>query len=123
MFGYTISLVAIGGTVQWGTFTSADAAYAALGPDVSDTTSIELTRSRPPLSFTPAGLVEIGSIPVTILGGTPRVEFAHEAVSADPNGFGTGFATECGGTLRTGAPQVAIGSIQMAQQSPTCHRR
>jgi len=97
MFSYTISLVAVGGTVQWGTFTPANAAYAPLGTDPSDNTSIEVNRLRPAGTFTPPGLSILGSIPVTILSGTPRIDIAHGPTTANPFGSGTGFGTMCDG--------------------------
>jgi hypothetical protein len=97
MFSYTISLVAVGGTVQWGTFTPADAAYTPLGQNVSDSVSVEINRSRPVSTFTAPGLSALGSITVTITSGLPHIDVAHGATTADPFGFGTGFGTECSG--------------------------
>ena len=115
MFSYTISLVAVGGTVQWGTFTPANAAYAANGTDPSDYTSIEVNRLRPAGTFTPPGLSILGSIPVTILSGTPRIDIAHSSITANPFGFGTGFGTSCDGfnlphTYALGDPANPCGS-------------
>src|SRR4029077_6973660 len=93
MFGYTISLEAVGGTVQWGTFTAADGAYTSTGSDFSDTQSVEVNRSRPVSTFTSPGLVVLGSIPVTIVSGAPLIQIAHGATTANPNGFGTAFGT------------------------------
>lgn len=95
IFSYTITLTAIGGLVQWGTFTAADANYTVLGTDIADNTGTEFNRSLPPGSVTPPGLVTLGSIPVTHVSGTPYIAIAHGTQPVNPFGFGTGFGTYC----------------------------
>ncbi len=97
LFGYSIVLKAIGGTVSWGTFTANDPAYAPLGADLIDSTDTQFTRFRPAQTFTPAGLTALGTIPVTVRGGDPGVVIGM-STSLDPFGFGTDFATQCEGS-------------------------
>src|SRR5882724_8276675 len=56
MFGYTLALQAVGGTVLWGTFTPSDAAYTDTSPQISSDTETEINQFRPVLTFTPPGL-------------------------------------------------------------------
>jgi len=97
MFGYTVSLKAVGGTVTWGTFTAGDSAYTDILPQISNSTEIEINQFRPPETFTPAGLVTIGTLPVTVDSGSPGIQVLIGPGILDPFGFGTGFATECSG--------------------------
>ena len=93
LFSYTITLSAVGGTVSWGTFTAADPTYVVLGPDLASNTQTEFTRASG--TFTPAGLVTLGSIPVTVVSGAPAIQIAHGPQTLNPFGFGTGFGTTC----------------------------
>jgi hypothetical protein len=70
LFSYTITLVATGGTVSWGTFTAADPAYFVSGSDLANSTQTEFNRMTDG-PFTPPGLVILGSIPVTPVSGAP----------------------------------------------------
>ncbi len=99
MFSYTVTLSAVGGSVQWGTFTAADASYTPIGTDLADNAQTEFNRARPPGTVTPPGLSTLGSIPVTILSGAPAVQIAHGQQQINPFGFGTGFGTDCDGSL------------------------
>src|SRR5882672_1510359 len=101
MFGYTIALRAVGGAVQWGTFTASDANYTNSSPQIQNNTEVEVNQFRPTGTFTPPGLATIGTIPVTILTGTPAIQLKigySQPTDLNPAGFGTGFATECDGT-------------------------
>ncbi len=97
MFSYTLALHAIGGTVTWGTYTPADAAYTESSPLISSDTEIEINRARPTGTVTPAGLATLGSIPVTVLTGEPGIFPQIGASVLNPFGFGTGFGTPCDG--------------------------
>ncbi|TMQ60769.1 MAG: hypothetical protein E6K76_00705, partial [Candidatus Eisenbacteria bacterium] len=83
---YTILLARTGGgTVTWGTFTPADAAYTPFGGQKTTDHDCSIDFQRTFGTFTPAGLFTIGSIPVTILSGSPGVEVANHPIDADPN--------------------------------------
>ncbi len=101
MFGYTIALKAVGGTVQFGTFTASDANYTNSSPQIQNDTEVEVNQFRPTGTFTPPGPATLGTIPVTPLTGTPAVNLKvgySQPTDLNPAGFGTGFATECDGT-------------------------
>jgi len=98
LFNYTITLVASGGTVSWGTFTAADPAYFVSGEDLANSTQTEFNRMTDG-QFTPPGLATLGSIPVTPVSGAPAIQIAHGTQTIDPFGFGTGFGTSCEGSI------------------------
>jgi hypothetical protein len=101
MFGYTIALKTVGGAVQWGTFTASDANYTNSSPQIQNNTEVEVNQFRPTGTFTPPGPATIGTIPATILAGTPAITLKigySQPTDLNPAGFGTGFATECDGT-------------------------
>src|SRR6267142_1521600 len=101
MFGYTIALKAVGGTVQFGTFTASDANYTNSSPQIQNDTEVEVNQFRPTGTFTPPGPATLGTIPVTPLTGSPAVNLKvgySQPTDLNPAGFGTGFATECDGT-------------------------
>jgi len=95
LFGYTITLAAIGGTVTWGTFAAADPDYEPLGQDLANDTQTEFVRFAPPTTTTPAGLITLGSITVAVVSGAPEIQIAHGTQTIDPFGYGTGFHTHC----------------------------
>ncbi len=97
LFGYTIVLKAVGGTVTWGAFTPLDPAYTPLGADLADSTDTQFTRMRPAQTFTAAGPLQLGTISVTSSSGTPGVVIGT-STGLDPFGFGTDFATQCDGS-------------------------
>src|SRR6266850_28617 len=97
MFSYTLALKAVGGTVTWGTFTPADAAYTDTSPQIQSDTEVEINRARPTGSFTPPGLATLGTIPVTRASGAPRIDVQIGASTVNPFGFGTGFGPSCDG--------------------------
>jgi hypothetical protein len=101
MFGYTLALKAVGGTVTWGTFTASDAAYTNSSPQISDSTEIEINQFRPTSTFTTPGLVAVGTLPVTIVSGSPAIQWQVGPGVLNPFGFGTGFATLCDGSTQT----------------------
>jgi PKD domain-containing protein/cadherin-like protein/Big-like domain-containing protein len=119
MFGYTLALKTVGGTVQWGTFTASDANYTNSSPQIQNNTEVEVNQFRPTGTFTPPGPATIGTIPVTILAGTPAIQLKvgySQPTDLNPAGFGTGFATECDGTQNfnfyiVGDPNDPCGSI------------
>src|SRR6267142_1062410 len=119
MFGYTIALRAVGGAVQWGTFTASDANYTNSSPQIQSNTEVEVNQCRPTGTFTPPGLATIGTIPVTILTGTPAIQLKigySQPTDLNPAGYGTGFATTCDGTQNlnfyiVGDPTDPCGSI------------
>ncbi len=94
LFEYTITLAAIGGTVTWGTFTSADPNYEILGEDLANNTQTEFSRFASSTT-TPPGLITLGTIPVAVTSGAPEIRIAHGTQTIDPFGFGTGFGTHC----------------------------
>jgi len=97
---FTLTLTAVGGTVTWGSFTTAgattSAAYADLngGVVISSSTQIEVDYGRASGFDTP-GLYTMGSIPVTPTSGTPSIVISFGQQPVNPSGFGTGFGTEC----------------------------
>src|SRR5437899_763524 len=97
MFSYTIALKAVGGTVTWGTFTAADAAYTDTSPQIQSNTEVEINKSRPTGTFTPPGVVTLGTIPVTVVADSPAIQVQIGASTINPFGFGTAFGTECDG--------------------------
>ncbi len=97
MFYYTLAFKAVGGTVLWGTFTASDAAYTDISPQISNSTEIEINQFRPPETFTPAGLSTLGTLPVTVLSGSPAIQLQIGGGLLNPSGFGNGFGTSCGG--------------------------
>src|SRR6185295_10612804 len=46
MFGYTLALKAVGGTVTWGTFTPSDNTYSDTAPPLISTTEIEINQFK-----------------------------------------------------------------------------
>jgi len=114
LFSYTVTLAALGGTVSWGTFTAADPSYESFGSDLASNTQTEFSRENSG-PFTPAGLVTLGTIPVTVISGAPAIQIAHGTQTIDPFGFGTGFGTTCDGfiypnTYLLGDPAFVCGS-------------
>ncbi len=116
MFSYTLALKTVGGSVVWGTFTPSDAAYTESSPTISSNTEIEINRARPTGTFTPPGLASIGTLPVSIAGGSPAVQVQIGASGINPFGFGTGFGTSCDGfffpnTYVVGDPADPCGAV------------
>src|SRR5947207_10990930 len=97
MFSYTLALKTVGGTVTWGTFTAADAAYTDTSPQIQSNAEVEINKARPVGTVTPAGLATLGTIPVTPASGAPRIDVQIGASAINPFGFGTGFGTSCDG--------------------------
>ncbi len=95
MFSYTIALEAVGGTVSFGTFTAADASYTDISPQIQSSTEVEINKARPTGTFTAPGLATLGTIPVTVVSGSPTVQVQIGASAINPFGFGTGFGTDC----------------------------
>ena len=76
IFSFQVYLSAVGGTVQWGTFTPDSSAYSTLQAQLQDTHDVEFTFQRQPAgSFTNPGLMSLGKIPVTITSGSPAITF------------------------------------------------
>jgi len=98
LFEYTIALKAAGGTVAWGTFTPNDAAYGELSPQMSNSTEVEINRTRL-TNFDPPGLHTLGTLPVTPLSGNPEIQVQIGAGTLNTFGFGTGFGTSCDGYI------------------------
>ncbi len=98
MFSYTLALRAVGGTVAWGNYVVADPNYFASSPVVNSDTEIEINMIRPSGTVTRAGLTTLGTIPVTPLSGTPRIDVQIGPSNINPFGFGTGFGTTCDGS-------------------------
>ena len=116
MFSYTIALKAVGGTVTWGTFTAADAAYTDTSPQIQSNTEVEINKSRPTGTFTPPGVVTLGTIPVTVVADSPAIQVQIGASTINPFGFGTAFGTECDGfffpnTYVVGDPTDPCGTL------------
>src|SRR5689334_21694832 len=84
MFSYTIALKTVGGTVSWGAFSAADAAYTDTSPQIQSATEVEINKSRPTGTFSSPGLNTLGTIPVTILTGSPRVDLQIGAGTLNP---------------------------------------
>src|SRR5438093_6064238 len=97
MFSYTLALKTVGGTVTWGTFTAADAAYTDTSPQIQSNVEVEINKARPGGTVTPAGLATLGTIPLTPASGAPRIDVQIGASAINPSGFGTGFGTSCDG--------------------------
>ena len=93
---YTLTLSAVGGTVTWGAYSSANPAYVDVGSSPATNTQVEINFGRAS-GFDPAGLYTLGTISVTPTSGSPSVIFARGAQPINPFGFGTGFGTECDG--------------------------
>jgi len=116
MFGYTIALKAVGGTVVWGAFTASDASYTDVAPQAQTNTEVEINQTRPTGTFTAPGLATLGTLPVTILAGTPRIDVQIGPSVMNPFGFGTGFGTVCdgftfGNTYVVGNPADPCGAL------------
>ena len=98
LFSYTITLTAVGGTVNWGTWTTAGSTtsvvYTDNGAPAPTTTQVVINFARAN-GVDAAGLYTLGSIPVTPTSGNPSIVFARGAQPIDIFGFGTGFGTEC----------------------------
>src|SRR6266850_2028494 len=97
MFSYTLALKAVGGSVTWGTFSAADAAYTDTSPQIQSDTEVEINKARPVGTVTAPGLATLGTLPVTIVSASPRIEVQIGASTINPFGFGTGFGTDCDG--------------------------
>jgi hypothetical protein len=116
LFSFQVYLSASGGTVNWGTFTPDTTAFAALVPQISNSTDVQFTFSRSPGSASPAGLISLGSISVTVTSGHPSISIARfPNTPLDPNSFGTSFGTGCvgfsiGNTYVLGNPEDPCGS-------------
>ena len=99
MFSYSITLTAAGGTVTWGSYTTAGATtsgtYSNLGSGPATSTQIEIVYYRDGDGSDPPGLYTLGSIPVTIVSGSPRIEIARGRQPVNLFGFGTGFGSYC----------------------------
>ena len=92
---FTITLTATGGTVTWGSFSSANPAYVDLGSSPATSTQLEINFGRAS-GFDVPGLYTLGTVPVTPSpGANPAINFARGAQPINPFGFGTGFGTEC----------------------------
>ena len=91
---YTLTLSAVGGTVTWGAYSSANPAYVDVGSSPATNTQVEINFGRAS-GFDPAGLYTLGTISVTPTSGSPSIIFARGAQPINPFGFGTGFGTEC----------------------------
>ncbi len=96
VFGYTVLMTASSGTVSWGMFTPADAAYSSLQPQVSDSVDVEFVFQRPAGTFSPEGVNTLGTIPVTVLSGAPHINIVR-SISLDPFAPPTNFNTQCDG--------------------------
>ncbi len=96
LFSLAIVLQATGGTVSWGSFSAANAAFTVDGTDLADAHDTEFNRSLPLGTVIPPGLVKLGTIPVTVASGAPSVRVGT-STPLDPFGFGTGFGTSCDG--------------------------
>ncbi len=94
-FSYTILLKAIGGLVTWGAFTPADPAYTPLSGLRTNDHEAVIDYARPPGTATPAGLSTVGTLPVTVLSGWPRVDISNVPVTLDPGLPSTFFGTFC----------------------------
>ena len=95
MTSFSLNLRAVGGTVNWGTFSSAIA--SAQGPPaVSNPTeyhiALVITGSS---TTTPLGLYKLGTLPVDIVSGTPCLDFAT-STSMSPR-HSTSFGAGCPG--------------------------
>jgi len=95
---YVVTLTAAGGTVTWGTYSNAMSGYTDNGSNPATTTQMEANFGRAS-GFDPAGLYTLGTIPVTVASGDPRIVVASGPQAINPFGFGTGFGTECEATL------------------------
>jgi len=131
---YTLTLSAVGGTVTWGAYSPANAAYADLngGVPIMSNTQIEVDYGRASGFDTP-GLYTLGTIPVTPSSGVPSIDWGRGAQPVNPFGFGTGFGTECdannfpntyvladpGNLCATGDFADADGAFAAAQEQPT----
>src|SRR5437016_6796172 len=116
MFSYTLAFKAVGGTVTWGTFSASDANYTDTSPQIQSDTEVEINKSRPTGTFTPPGLATIGTLPVTIVTLSPRIDVQIGASTINPFGFGTAFGTECDGfffpnTYVVGDPADPCGTL------------
>ena len=98
MFNYTLAFRAVGGTVQWGTFSAADAAYTTFIPQIQNDTEVEVNQIRG-AGITPPGLTTLGTIPVAIVAGVPTIVPQIGPGALNPFGFGCGFGTDCEGYL------------------------
>src|SRR2546425_2570307 len=93
---YQVYLSAMNGTVSWGTFAPNTSAFTALQPQVQDSHDVQFTFARPPGTSSPPGLISLGTIPVTIVSGSPSVVIARfPNTPLDPTSFGTSFGTSC----------------------------
>jgi len=116
MFSYTLALKAVGGTVTWGTFTPADAAYTDTSPQIQSDTEVEINKALPAASVTPAGLSTLGTISVTPATGNASIAVQVGASNINPFGFGTAFDTSCDGyvfpnTYVLGDPADPCGTV------------
>jgi len=97
MFSYTLAFKAAGGTVSWGTFTPADEAYTTIIPQAQSDREVEINMARPVGTVTDPGLSTIGTIPITVVSGSPTIGLQIGPGALNPFGFGTGFGTFCDG--------------------------
>lgn len=74
---FSLILRAVGGTINWGTFTSAITPSTG-PPSVSNPTEyhIEVALTEPGSTTTPLGLYRLGTLDVEIASGNPCLEFA-----------------------------------------------
>ena len=93
MFSYTLALKAVGGTVTWGTFSTLNASYTDVSPQIQSDTEIEINRARS--TGTDIGLQQLGTLPVTPVTGAPGVQVEIGPSILNPFGFGTAFGTSC----------------------------
>jgi PKD repeat protein len=99
LFSYQVYLSAASGTVSWGTFTPGTADFTALQPQVQDAHDVQFTFARPPGTSSQEGLNILGSIPVTVVSGSPSIAIARfPNIPLDPGSFGTSFGTNCDGS-------------------------
>ncbi len=96
LVSFSMNLKAVGGTVNWGTFTSAIAS-ASGPPAVSNPTEyhIALGITDPASTNTPLALYKLGTLPVEIVSGTPCLDFAT-STSMSPR-HSTSFGEGCHG--------------------------
>ena len=114
MFSYTLAFKAVGGTVSWGTYSTLNAAYTDISPQIQSSTEIEINKAR--ATGTDIGLQQLGTLPVTILSGSPHIDLQVGPSTLNPFGFGTGFGTSCdalfaANTYLVGDPTDPCGAV------------
>jgi len=116
VFSYTITLTAVGGTVSWGAWNTSNATtspgYSELGSPLPTSTQVEVDFFSL-LANDPPGLYTLGSVPVTVVSGNPRIEIARGAQPINPFG-GTWFGTNCDANIQAN-------SYTLGDPSDLCH--